>query len=116
MDSATKIAKVFAPSASTDGANKSSAGKSGIDKTLAERGARYGKFVDHSFYAQSLKCVMARSPNWPTMKDDQREALEMVAHKIARILSGDPNYADNWHDIMGYAKLVDDRLSTGVTQ
>ena len=33
------------------------------------------------------------------------EALEMIAHKIARILSGDADYADNWVDIAGYAQL-----------
>ena len=44
------------------------------------------------------------------MDDDQREALEMIAHKIARILNGDPNYADNWIDIAGYATLVANRL------
>ena len=42
--------------------------------------------------------------------DDQLEALDMIAHKIARIINGDPDYADSWHDIAGYAKLVADRL------
>ena len=46
---------------------------------------------------------------------DQREALEMIAHKIARIVNGDPNYADSWVDIAGYATLVADRLQ-GVEQ
>ena len=53
---------------------------------------------------------MVDSPNWPGLTDAQREALEMVAHKIGRILNGDPNYHDSWHDIVGYAKLVADRL------
>jgi len=44
------------------------------------------------------------------LNNDQREALEMIAHKIARILNGDPNYADNWIDIAGYATLVANRL------
>lgn len=81
--------------------------------TLKERGSRHGEFRDHANYSQSLKSVMQRSPNWAVMEDMHREGLEMIAHKIARILSGDPNYADNWHDIAGYAKLVDDRLQTG---
>lgn len=34
----------------------------------------------------------------------------MIFHKIARILNGDPNYADSWVDIAGYAKLVADEL------
>ena len=35
----------------------------------------------------------------------------MIFHKIGRIVNGDPNYADSWHDIAGYAKLVEDRLN-----
>jgi hypothetical protein len=41
------------------------------------------------------------------------EALDMIAVKISRILTGDPNYSDNWHDIQGFAKLVENRLLTG---
>lgn len=44
------------------------------------------------------------------LADDQYEALDMIAHKIARIINGDPDYADSWDDIAGYAKLVADRL------
>lgn len=81
-----------------------------IDSTLEERGKRYGKFTDHAAYTQNIKNVIRNSPNWDRMRADQREALEMIAHKIGRMLSGDPNYRDNWHDIVGYAKLVDDRM------
>ena len=34
----------------------------------------------------------------------------MIACKIARILSGDPNWRDHWDDIAGYATLVAERL------
>lgn len=44
------------------------------------------------------------------MRDYQREAIEMICHKLARIVNGDPYYADSWTDIAGYAKLVADRL------
>lgn len=86
-----------------------------VSATLSERGARYGKFTDHAHYTQGIKDILHSSPNWPRMNFDQREGLDMIAHKIGRILAGDPNYADNWHDIAGYAKLVDDRLQTPVT-
>lgn len=81
-----------------------------IDSTLAERGKRYGKFADHAYYTQTIKNVYHTSANWNKMAPDQKEALEMIAHKIGRMLSGDPHYRDNWHDIVGYAKLVDDRM------
>lgn len=82
-----------------------------IDDTLAERGARYGTFAEHARVAQNIKRAMADSPNWQGLADDQREALEMLAHKAARILNGDADYHDSWHDIIGYTKLVADRLA-----
>ena len=94
-----------------------------VDKTLAERGDRYGDFTDHAIIAQELQEVMrsaeraspimgpnVRIQSWLLLSATQRQALTVIADKIARILSGDPNYADNWHDIQGYAKLVEDRL------
>lgn len=83
-----------------------------ISSVLAERGTRYGSFEGHAKIAQALKLVMANTPKWGTLSPDQAEALEMVAHKVARILNGDPNYADSWVDIAGYATLVADRLES----
>ena len=82
----------------------------GIGATLSERGARYGEYREHARITQAIKRAMVDSPNWSTLADDQREALEMVAHKVGRILNGDPDYHDSWHDIIGYTKLVADRL------
>lgn len=41
---------------------------------------------------------------------DRGQSLEMIQHKVARILNGDPDYPDSWIDIAGYAQLVADRL------
>lgn len=82
-----------------------------IDATLTERGNRYGSFNEHARITQNLKRAMIDSPNWQSLSDDQREALEMVQHKVGRILNGDPNYHDSWHDIIGYTKLIADRLA-----
>lgn len=81
-----------------------------IDATLAERGARYGSFTEHARITQAMKAAMVDSPNWKALAPDQKEALEMIAHKAGRILNGDPDYHDSWHDIVGYTKLVADRL------
>lgn len=81
-----------------------------IAETLAERAERYGDFDGHARITQGIKAAMVCGANWPILDDDQKEALEMIAHKIGRILNGDPNYHDSWHDIVGYAKLVADRL------
>ena len=86
-------------------------GKPDIDETLAERGNRYGEFDEHARITQAIKAAMADSPNWTTLSADKKEALEMVAHKVGRILNGDPEYHDSWHDIIGYTKLVADKLA-----
>ena len=83
-----------------------------IDKTLEERGARYGKFSDHAAIAQALQDVLRAAPGWARLTAVQKQALTVICDKQARILSGDPNYADNWHDIQGYAKLAEDDLFT----
>ena len=81
-----------------------------IDDTLDDRGSRYGDFQGHADITQHLKRVMSATPNWPALADDQKEALDMVANKIGRILNGDPDYLDSWHDIIGYVRLVEQRL------
>jgi hypothetical protein len=85
----------------------------GIEETLTERGARYGSFDEQARISQNIKRAMMDSPNWPKLSDAQREALEMCAVKFSRILHGDPNYADSWHDSQGYLRLVEDSLAAG---
>ena len=89
-----------------------------IVQMLTERGKRYGTFEGHAVITQNLKDAMRSHfkegqdiAPWHSLAKDQKEALEMIAHKIGRILNGDPNYADSWDDIAGYAKLVGDRLN-----
>ena len=84
-----------------------------ITTTLQERGQRYGRFIAHAFITQQLKSVIrhALEAREKELCDDQQEALDMIAHKIGRIINGDPDYADSWHDIAGYAQLVADRLN-----
>ncbi len=87
---------------------------SDIDATLAERGARYGTFVEHAVVTQRLKDILRNHDGWTRLMPDQKECMEMIMHKVGRIMNGDPNYHDSWIDVVGYAKLVADRLDTGV--
>ena len=83
---------------------------SDIDQVLEERGSNYGKFQDHAALTQGLKLCLTRGPSWNKCTSSQKEALEMVVHKIGRIVNGDPNYLDSWVDIIGYTQLVVDEL------
>ena len=90
---------------------------SDINKVLDERGARYGTFAGHAEISQRLRGAINEFliKRECGLKPDQREALDMICHKIARIINGDPNYADSWTDIAGYAKLVADELEKPAT-
>lgn len=81
-----------------------------VENTLAERGSRYGKFIEHATIAQKLQEVMREPSNWSQLDPDMKQALTVIADKIARILNGSADYSDSWHDIAGYALLVDGRL------
>lgn len=85
----------------------------GVEQTLNERGSRYGRFAGHAEITQALKNVIHAElcKRKKVLADDQQEALDMICHKIGRIINGDPDYADSWHDIAGYASLVDSRLN-----
>lgn len=80
-----------------------------LSKTLNERKERYGDFTDHARVAQQLKDVCRAAPSWKFMNPVQREGVDMIMHKIARMVCGDPNYADTPHDIAGYARLIEER-------
>jgi hypothetical protein len=84
--------------------------KQDITEILTERGSRYGEFETHAAITQSLKIVMVQTPQWKNLTASQKECLEMVAHKIGRILNGDPTYKDSWTDIAGYSTLVANQL------
>ena len=77
---------------------------------LQERRQTHGAFTDHASLTQTLKTMMRRGKNWDALEPDMKEALEMIQHKIGRILNGDPAYQDSWVDIEGYARLVSQRL------
>lgn len=87
-------------------------GSINIRDVLNERGERYGTFVDNASTSQHIKSIISLSirNNKSPFNHEHIEALEMIAHKMSRIVNGDPNYRDNWVDIIGYAQLVVDLL------
>lgn len=84
-----------------------------VESILAERGKRYGEFTGHAEITQGMKAAMRQSTNWDRLRPSHVEALEMICHKIGRIINGDPDYPDSWDDIAGYATLVSKELRGG---
>ena len=84
----------------------------GVDVTLDARAVDYGKFIEGAEVMQMLKRVVqnALSNRDKVLAHDQAESMDMIIHKIGRIVNGNPDVVDHWLDIAGYAKLVADRL------
>lgn len=85
--------------------------ESPTETLITERGSRYGKFKDGAEIMQSLKDTMRDVDGWNNLTASQKEALDMIQHKIGRILNGDPTYDDSWKDIAGYATLIVNELN-----
>lgn len=80
--------------------------KDNVVAITEQRGERYGDFAAQGRIAQDLKVYIRQQDGWDRLAPFQRESLDMIMHKVARILNGDPNYKDSWVDIAGYAHIV----------
>jgi hypothetical protein len=81
-----------------------------IDETLEQRGKNYGDYRDVAYTAQELKKALRYAKSWHTMEPYMQESMDMMCNKMARIVNGNPYYDDSWHDICGYATLVEKQL------
>ena len=87
-----------------------------VDDILNERAKDYGKFIEGAEIMQMLKRMVHNyvDVRGTQLAFDQREAIDMIIHKLGRIINGNPDKVDHWTDIAGYAKLVADRLEGNV--
>lgn len=87
-----------------------------IETTLNQRGNVYGTMEKNAEITQGLMRVIAKSPNARNLSAMHVETLHMIFHKISRMVCGDPMYLDNVHDIIGYAKLLEDYINAFPTR
>jgi hypothetical protein len=71
---------------------------------IPNRDEQHGGMEAVGSLSQSLKIPIHHGTNWYLLTPGEQEALDMIAHKIARILSGsDPHDPEHWEDVAGYA-------------
>lgn len=80
-----------------------------MKQTLKDRGKKYGDFAEMSSCICDLQRVIVKYQA-REMEDFQYHALGMIMVKLGRIITGDPDYDDNWKDIIGYATKVLENL------
>jgi hypothetical protein len=83
-----------------------------VDQVLDSRAKDYGKFIEGAEIMQMLKRLVHNyiEDRGTPLAFDQREAIDMIIHKMGRIINGNPDKVDHWVDIAGYATLVAERL------
>ena len=82
----------------------------GEHKKADESEVLYGAFTTGAVLIKGLKSQLRLAPNWSTLKSEQKEALEIIVHKMGHILNAAPDYADSWADIAGYAQMISNKL------
>lgn len=80
--------------------------KSSTRELREQRGAVHGNFEEGARISQGTMQLWQTGSKWNELTDAQRECLHMIAHKVHRILTGNPNHQDHWDDIAGYAHLA----------
>lgn len=81
-----------------------------VEDTLAEREKQHGDFNQHCNIESELRKLLE---HYGTDLDVvQYVGLGMIMHKMARVLNHGHNHIDSWHDIAGYATLVERHMNT----
>jgi len=92
--------------------NKVNSMSQSVQGTLSERANSHGSFIDNGLIMQTLKDLCREGKNWDSLPPHQKEAIDMICHKLGRILCGNNNHTDHWHDIAGYATLCENLISS----
>ena len=79
---------------------------SDIGDLIKTRSETHGSFDTNSHVSQAIKSTLREWDGWERLSVRQREALDHICGKLGRIMAGDPDHADHWIDIAGYAQLA----------
>ncbi len=78
-----------------------------VEKLLTTRNTTHGDFDNNARVSQALKRTFRAELGWELLIDTEREAMDMIALKFSRILSGKSLEKQHWEDVVGYAKLAE---------
>lgn len=79
------------------------------DPLLQEREKTHGSFQSNANISQAIKQIYRGASYGYANKLGNmahNEALDMIALKLSRILSGQANFKDHWRDLSGYSLLA----------
>lgn len=77
-----------------------------IHQTLEDREKEYGDYAKKARLIQDLLNTINKPHHNVRLHDPAHmETIHMIFHKLARVLIGNEDNPDHWHDIAGYAML-----------
>ena len=74
-----------------------------MQEMLSDRAKVHGDWAENADIAQRIKDALHSGSSWPRMAPYMREACDLIALKLSRLVSGDWTYDDHIRDIAGYA-------------
>lgn len=78
----------------------------GAEALLDNRHVTHGDFRSNARISQLIKSVFRATEHWQHLDDTEKEAMDMIAIKFSRVLSGKSLERQHWEDVEGYARLV----------
>lgn len=91
--------------------SKSPQTKETVQETLDERGVNYGSYEVGTTLRAEIMQLILNSYKLNNGGNDMPKFYEIaildIVNKLSRLASC-PTHVDSWHDIQGYAKLVED--------
>ena len=82
-----------------------------VEGTIKTRHNTHGDYKYQCEVTQRLKQAIGWGDVNGKTTSYQKEALDMICVKMGRICAGNPFEPDHWHDIAGYAMLVEKAIN-----
>ncbi|OED35018.1 hypothetical protein AB832_06575 [Flavobacteriaceae bacterium (ex Bugula neritina AB1)] len=85
-----------------------------ISNVLNERRSTHGNFKDNARLTIELQEIIRSHENYKNMSYSHKLSLNMILHKVSRIVCGDHNFLEHIVDIIGYAKRLEEQIESNV--
>lgn len=77
-----------------------------VQNVVRNRDASYGGFGGIAKTCQDFKEIARNCPSWNSLTPCEKEGIDMIFHKITRILYSPQKIRDSWVDIGGYCRAT----------
>lgn len=79
---------------------------------LTQRGKTHGNYKLVATTSNLLKESIRATPCYNNLSMEVKESLDMILHKISRVVNGNAYFNDHWQDIIGYSQLILDSIQS----